>query len=60
VVTVQKSCMTPPVGLINPEWPDPNPDGTYTLTASQASQFDYFLRQLSNYILEQLEECRLK
>lgn len=60
VVTVTKSCMTPPMGLINPEWPEPNPDGSFTLTPSQASQFDYFLRQLSNYIIEQLEDCRLK
>lgn len=57
---VAKPCMDPPKGLVIPDWPQPNPDGSFTLSPKQAAEVSYFLGQLHDYIGTQLAKCGVK
>lgn len=52
--------MVRPVGLVELDWPEPNADGTFTLTAGQAGRLDHLLTQLEVYIAAQLARCGVK
>jgi hypothetical protein len=52
--------MARPVGLVELEWPDPNKDGSFTLTPEQAARLDHLLTQLDVYIAAQLARCGVK
>lgn len=43
-----------------PEWPKPNPDGSYLITKEIGEKLSITLTQLTDYIETQYELCGLK
>ena len=58
VVTVHLRCMQPPPSsLPSLSWPDPNADGTTTLTLVQTRALLLLLTTVENYVAEQYAAC---
>lgn len=59
IVKVTKTCMdafVPPVTV--GAWPDPNPDGTTTLSASYTADLFGFISYVRSYLESQYEKCK--
>lgn len=49
--------MQPPPSLPSPDWPDPNADGTTTLSVAQMRALLLVLSTIESYLSEQYAAC---